>query len=218
MDSPQPPSDIIRTALQLNGDPATLQQFYESWAGNYDLDVAAEAYTAPRILVDMLPEAGVTSFDSALRFLDAGCGTGLVGRLLYERGFRNIDGFDLSIPMVEKAAHLGIYRHLQGDIDMNHPLLTYSPQSYDVILCCGVFTHGHVLPRSLVHLVRLGKQGGRLLISTRTTYCEEFGFLQVSAELVAQGLLTLLHQVNDAPYTQDGRAHYWAYRIDKSIE
>jgi predicted TPR repeat methyltransferase len=217
MNSPQSPSDVIRKALQLNGDSADLQRFYQAWAGNYDQDVAAEAYIAPQILVDLLPAAGACRLDPDLQFLDAGCGTGLVGQLLHDRGFRNIDGFDLSCPMVEKAAQLGVYRHLHGDIDMNHPLQTYTPQSYDVILCCGVFTHGHVPPHSLVHLIRLAKLGGLLLISTRTTYCQESDYLQVSAEFVAQGLLTLLHQVNNAPYTRDSRAHYWVYRVEKSV-
>jgi len=217
VDIHQSPSDVIRTALQLDGDPATLQRFYEAWAGNYDLDVAAEAYIAPQNLVDMLPAVGISCPDPALQLLDAGCGTGLVGGLLHARGFRNIDGFDLSTPMAEKAARLGVYRCLQGDIDMNCPLMTYPPQSYDIILCCGVFTHGHVPPHSLVHLIRLARPGGLLLISTRTSYCEESSYPQVSAEFVARGLLTLLHQVNDAPYTRDDRAHYWAYRVDKAI-
>ena len=209
-------AELIRTALELSGDPAELQRFYETWAENYDRDIAAEGYIAPRVLVEMLPLVGMSRPDPTLEILDAGCGTGIVGRLLHERGFCNIDGFDLSKPMVEQAEALGVYRRLQGDIDMNQPLLTYAPQSYDVILCCGVFTHGHVPPESLVHLIRLGKPGGRLLLSTRTTYCDETDYPGIIAKFVTQGLLTQLHQLADAPYTQKDRAHYWAYCINQN--
>jgi 2-polyprenyl-3-methyl-5-hydroxy-6-metoxy-1,4-benzoquinol methylase len=163
----------------------------------------------------MLTEVGVFP-DPALQLLDAGCGTGLVGRQLHARGFRDVDGFDLSAPMVEMAARSGAYRRLESDVDVNRPLLAFPARSYDVILCCGVF--GHVPPRSLSHLIRPGKPGGRLLVSTRTTYCQEHGFPQVSAEFVAQGLLTLLLRIDDAPYTRDARAHYWAYRIGEAVE
>lgn len=35
--------------------------------------------------------------------LDMGCGTGLVGQYLVERGFKNVVGVDASAGMLEKA-------------------------------------------------------------------------------------------------------------------
>src|SRR5688572_26997882 len=136
----QSSSDAIKAALRLDGDPVGMRRFYEAWAGDYDRDVVAEDYVAPRLLVEMLAEVGVRP-DPALQLLDAGCGTGLVGRRLHARGFRNVDGFDLSAPMVGMASRSGAYRQLKSDVDLNHPLLAYPPGSYDVILCCGVFGH-----------------------------------------------------------------------------
>jgi 2-polyprenyl-3-methyl-5-hydroxy-6-metoxy-1,4-benzoquinol methylase len=208
-------SDAVKAALQLGGDPARLRPFYEGWADDYDHDVAEEAYVGPHVTVEMLSAVGVDP-DPDLQLLDAGCGTGLVGRRLHGLGFRNVDGFDLSAGMVEVAARSGAYRHLKSDVDLNHPLLGYPPRSYDVVLCCGVL--GHVPPRSLAHLIRPGKPGGRLLVSTRTAYCQEQGYEQASEELVARGLLTLLLRIEDAPYTSDSRAHYWAYRINEIAE
>lgn len=77
------------------------------------------------------------------------------------------------------------------------------------------FLHGHVPPESLVHVIRLSKPGGRFLVSTRTTYCGETDYPEIIAKFVTQGLLTQLHQLADAPYTQEDRAHYWAYCINQ---
>lgn len=38
-----------------------------------------------------------------------GCGTGLVGQYLFERGFKNIVGVDASAGMIEKATLKGVY-------------------------------------------------------------------------------------------------------------
>jgi predicted TPR repeat methyltransferase len=41
------------------------------------------------------------------RILDFGCGTGLSGLALQNAGFTNIDGLDISAPMLEKAKGAG---------------------------------------------------------------------------------------------------------------
>jgi len=42
--------------------------------------------------------------------LDLGCGTGLVGQHLNERGFGNISGVDVSGNMLEEAAAKNVYK------------------------------------------------------------------------------------------------------------
>jgi predicted TPR repeat methyltransferase len=41
--------------------------------------------------------------------LDLGCGTGLVGKALWEAGFRNITGVDISESMMERARQSNYY-------------------------------------------------------------------------------------------------------------
>lgn len=45
--------------------------------------------------------------------LDMGCGTGLVGVYLNERGFKNVVGVDASVGMLEKARTKGVYSELK---------------------------------------------------------------------------------------------------------
>jgi predicted TPR repeat methyltransferase len=47
---------------------------------------------------------------SDLKILDLGCGTGLVGQALYDKGFTNIVGMDISHNMMAIAAEKNIYK------------------------------------------------------------------------------------------------------------
>jgi len=44
--------------------------------------------------------------------LDFGCGTGLVGQCLNQKGFRNVSGIDVSEKMLELAGQKNSYKQL----------------------------------------------------------------------------------------------------------
>ncbi len=56
--------------------------------------------------------------DRENKILDAGCGTGLVGIALKQKGYESVDGFDLSEEMIKVAAATGVYKSLNSGIDM----------------------------------------------------------------------------------------------------
>lgn len=216
------PNDVhpkIHDALNLDGDPEKVRRYYREWADQYDADVAQEGYSAPAIAVDLLgryadrSENPVNLNKPQPDILDAGCGTGLVGRLLYDRGYRHIDGCDLSAAMVKKAAAMGVYRALVADVDLNQPLTDYAADQYDVVFCVGVFTLGHVLPNTLAHLAAITRPHGLLITSTRAGYYNTSDYQGKTDELVDQGVLRVSETIWDAPYTRDGDAHYWVYHV-----
>ena len=49
---------------------------------------------------------------SDLRILDVGAGTGLVGNVLRDHGYRNIDALDISQKMLDEAKKLNIYKNM----------------------------------------------------------------------------------------------------------
>ncbi len=204
----------IHNALNLDGNPETLKRYYADWAARYDADVADEMYAGPQVMVDLLNAVlSKGAADSAeIKIIDAGCGTGLVGKLLHDQGLHHIDGFDLSSDMVKQAAQLNIYKNLIGNVDLNQPLTQYAPSSYDVVMCCGVFTLGHVPPEAMAQLLYLCKSGGLIITSTRTAYYDASDYQQVTDQLIQDGQVELLQLLRDAPYTTDGNSHYWAYR------
>ena len=80
-----------------------------------------------------------------LLFLDAGCGSGLVGLQLQKFGFEKKNGADLSQKLLNMLP-----KHLYKKIktDLNKPI-DVKDNFYDVITCVGTFTFGHVKPQSL---------------------------------------------------------------------
>ena len=93
--------------------------------------------------------------------LDAGCGTGLVGIELAALGAETIDGVDLSPGMLTRAKATGAYRRL-APADLSRPLPAPA-DSYDVVVCVGTLTHGHVGPHAFGEFVRLTRPGGTIV-------------------------------------------------------
>lgn len=218
-------SDGIRAALDLDGDVDTIRQYYEGWAADYDRDVGAEQYALPGQVAGLLddvvrqdagePIDGLTINpappDPAI--LDVACGTGLVGQRLHDRGYRNIDGVDLSPAMAERAEARGCYRQVLSGVDITAPLPRELVGHHDIVVVGGLFTVGHVPPSALRAVTSMVRPGGLLLVTTRVRYYEEADYQATSQELVAEGRLRPITSRRDAPYTADSSGHYWAYLV-----
>ncbi len=209
--------DAIKGAHGLDGNIDQLQTYYDEWAEAYDTDVSSEAYAGPRTIsefYDRIREAHDPSTSRAnAKVLDAGCGTGLIGPILKEMGYKQIDGFDLSDQMIEVAKKTNSYEELLGSIDMNVKIEQYEDNEYDASLACGVFTLGHVPPESLNEMIRFTRPGGLIVVSTRKSYYNSTNFQDVVDQLEADGKVKLLEHLKDAPYITEEGAHYWAMQV-----
>ena len=93
-------TDIHEKVLSC-GSTEELMDTYDEWAKTYEQDVAETwAYYGPAAATEHLtrhvdPEGA--------KVLDAGCGTGLVGALLKQKGFPEIHGIDYSAGMLAQA-------------------------------------------------------------------------------------------------------------------
>ncbi len=207
----------LHSALNLDGSPDSVKEFYSTWASRYEEDTTRWNYAAPAnalALLQGVSGSGGHTMDPAdpgIRIMDAGCGTGLLARVLGEAGYTNIDGFDLSPEMVDIARQTGLYRHLEGNVDLNAPVKREWVHQYDCTVSVGVFTPGHVPPRALSQLARMTRPGGLVIVSTRVEYYQSENFQQVSDDLESRGTLTLIKTLKNASYTTDEKAHYWVY-------
>ncbi len=146
-----------------------LMTVYGEWAAKYDHDLLEEmGYVAPMAACDLLKRY----LDrKTARILDAGCGTGIVGQLLYQDGYRNIEGLDYSPQMLAQAERKEIYTALhRGDLTK---VLAITDDAYDAVISVGTFTCGHVGPEALDELVRITSPGGFLCITVREQAWEE---------------------------------------------
>ena len=199
----------IDGSLKLDGDPENVSAYYRDWVETYDRDVAQSGYSGPQIAAEILRRQVP---DTGLSLLDAGCGTGLVGKLLAPAGYARIDGFDLSGPMAERARESGAYREVRGGVDMLRAGEHYADASYDLVLSIGVFTLGHVPPEALAVLVRIVRPGGWLLVSARTHYYDQSNLQDVVDAEIEAGRIEQVALLRDAPYNADGNGHYWLFR------
>lgn len=149
-----------------------LLKYYQDWTkkNKYNQDMINWKYTAPQETVLVLKKYAL---NNKCKILDAGCGTGLVGIELKKCGYSNIDGVDFSQNMLDLIPQ-GIYKKIEK-VDLNKPL-KFKPNMYDVIMCVGTFTYGHVKPQALDELIRITKNGGLICFTINEGIYEEYGF------------------------------------------
>ena len=152
--------------------PEELLKYYKDWTINnkYNKDMVDWNYTAPQETVSVLKKY---VFNKNFRILDAGCGTGLVGIELKKYGFLNIEGIDFSQNMLDLVPQ-GIYKKIEK-VDLNK-LLKFQDNTYDVVMCVGTFTYGHVKHQALDELIRITKNKGMVCFTINEGIYEGYGF------------------------------------------
>ena len=142
-----------------------LLKYYQDWTDNnqYNKDMVDWNYIAPKETVSILKKY---VFNKNSKILDAGCGTGLVGIELKKYGNSNIEGVDFSQNMLDLVPQ-SIYKKIEK-IDLNKAL-KFKDNIYDVIMCVGTFTYGHVKPQTLDELIRITKNLSLIHISEPTS-------------------------------------------------
>ena len=152
--------EIDARLSRVYANPGDKQALYDDWAATYDRDLIDElGYVADaeacRRLEALVP-------DRAARILDAGCGTGLVGRRLQQAGYHDIHGNDYSAKMLQQARATGTYRSL-AQHDLTLPVQT--DQLYDAAISVGVFAFSLPSAEHLVNITVSLKRGGYALVT-----------------------------------------------------
>ena len=159
--------------------PEQLLKYYQDWTNNnkYNKDMVDWNYTAPQETVSVLKKH---AFKKNLKILDAGCGTGLVGIELKKHGYTNIEGVDFSQNMLDLVPN-GLYKKIEK-VDLNK-LIKFKDNTYDVVMCVGTFTYGHVKTQALDELIRIIKNNGLICFTINEGIYEEYGFDKKIKEL-----------------------------------
>lgn len=179
-------SQISRTYASTSVDE--MKAIYDDWAASYDKELAEadQDYVGPAVAAIHVARAlAADRIPETTTILDAGCGTGLVGVELARRGARLIDGVDLSPGMLRVAERTGAYRALEP-VDLSAPLAR-PDGAYDVVVCVGTMTQGHVGPAALDEFVRVVRPGGFVVATILGSIWEPEGYEGRVKKLVAEG-------------------------------
>jgi len=164
-------SDWLKTVY---GETSSLKlnKHYKKWSNSYDQDMKDWGYAYPVQLKKILNENLRLKKD--IKILDAGCGTGYVAEALIELKFKHIVGIDFSEDMLEIAKEKKIYSRLICQ-SLNDKIKLRTNQ-FELVVCTGVLTSGHVGPNSLQELIRVVKPQGYFVCSIAESIFKKNGF------------------------------------------
>jgi len=149
-----------------------VMKYYDEWGeGNkYDQDMVDWNYTGPKETSKVLIKY---EKNKGAKIYDAGCGTGLVGVELKKYNFSNFYGADLSQKLLDLVPK-NLYQKL-NKVDLNKPIKE-EDNFFDVVMCVGTFTFGHVKPAALDEFIRITKNRGLICFTINEGIHEEYGF------------------------------------------
>ena len=179
-----------------------LNKHYKNWANLYDTDMSSWGYAYPLQLNKILTNK--LKLKKTIKILDAGCGTGYVAEVLNKLNYKNITGIDFSEEMLAIARSKKIYKKLMCQ-SLNETIELRSKQ-FELIICTGVLTSGHVGPSAINELVRLLKPQGFFVCSIAESVYKKNGFEKeiknlknlVSIKSISKAFVALPNNKNSA--------------------
>lgn len=189
-DMPDDPSQRVNWVVSTD-DPVEKKRRYGVWAQHYEKDLLInDGYQAPDRALDVM----LRFVPQDARILDAGCGTGYVGKLLHEAGYQNLVGGDYAEGMLEVATGKGVYGSLDR-IDLS-TTLPYDNNSFDCVVTVGI---PMIIPGTCMQeFTRIVRPGGKIVYSSGETQFTKAGFDTVIATLTDEGKLDDL--IDPEPY------------------
>jgi predicted TPR repeat methyltransferase len=184
---------------QGTSDPGAVADRYDQWAKGYDDDLASWSYRAPTVVTETV----LSRHPAATAVLDVGCGTGLVGQALRERGFAGrITGLDISEESLEIARQRGAYDSVdRADLQQRLPV---EDDSVDAVVCVGVMTYLPEVEAVWRELARVTRPGGLVVVTQREDLWDDRACQEVVERLQDEGVWAPLDITGPAPYLPEG--------------
>ena len=189
-----------------------LAERYDQWAKDYDADLERDfGWRGPQRTAEFLTKY----VPKEARILDAGAGTGLMGKLLAKQGYHDLVAMDLSEGMLVEVRNKNVYQELHQMV-MGEPL-DFATGSFDAIVSVGVLTVAHAPASSLDELVRITRPGGYIVFTLRPDVYKDSGFKEKQAALESEGkwrLVEISEKFQPLPMGEPDVYHQvWVYQV-----
>lgn len=172
-----------------------IAEHYDELSGQYEEIYLTVGYHDPLKCAELTKDIFGDASSEAHVF-DMGCGTGLVGQYLKERGFKHVVGVDASKGMLDKAREKQAYSEL-------HELFLGKPETFpkefhnrfDAITAAGILAEGHLDNNVFDEMLLALKSGGYAIFATRTMYLTQYSYGDKIKELEEQGKWTKVREI-----------------------
>ena len=199
---------FVAKLTALGGGSGTSLDIYEDWAPTYERNLQEDyGYVAHQIAADVFVRF---QSDKSVRVLDLACGTGLVGQVLFDRGFANIDGLDVSPSMLAEAKKKQVYGDLlTGDVSLP---LELGGRRYQAAIAVGCFGGGHLGPEHLINIIDCVEPGGVVVLYLNGIPYVEDNYNDHLRSLEGRGVCQLLCQ-EQSNYMQGFERPGWSVAL-----
>lgn len=176
-------------------DVADIAHRYDDWAATYDDELEAWSYRAPEIAAALAIGHG----RGLAPVLDAGCGTGRVGRALRRLGYGSeLIGADASPASLDVARGQGVYDAL-GPVDLQ-AALPWEDDRFGAITCVGVMTYVPDVEACWREFARIGRRDAVVVATQRDDLFDERDTGGAIDRIVADGLWDVIDVSDPQPY------------------
>ncbi len=177
---PSSRTDRVHWTVDADSDEE-LARRYDAWSGDYDADLEeVDGWAAPRFTAEIFERFA----EKEWRVLDAGAGTGWVGRELNRLGFKDVHGIDYSSGMLQKAREKAVYASLErANLNLALP---FADNAFDAVICVGTLTY--VEKDCLREFARIVRPQGVVVYSAQPKVHAEKGFQALQDQMEQAGI------------------------------
>lgn len=156
-----------------------IKDVYANWASQYDKEVLQSARSScHKPLVDYFDEAITQDFPDMpkdqLKIIDAGAGTGILGRYLEMIGYTSLHALDISQEMLDEAKKKNVYKRFICASLSDKRIPEIETGEFDAMICAGTLVKGHVRSSALIEMIRMVKIGGLLCFTIRSNEVDNY--------------------------------------------
>lgn len=190
--------DHVNEIQKANGfDYGDAKRHFDHMSVNYENIYLRLGYPDPMKVAEKCAKyAKLRGLDKdKVRILDIGCGTGLIGKYLAQKGFKHIVGLDVSTMMLAKARSKGVYEQL-----VEHDLLdpesypAHLKDSFDIVVASGLVNNNNLEEGVFEDMMRACVKKGLIIFAAKFSYIGEYWYDEWLAKFREESRLKHLEQ------------------------